>query len=154
MTKTRVFQAVIENARGGGAFVRIPFDVEETFGRKRVPVKVTIDGEPYRGTLVRMGESCHILGVLKEIRLKIGKDFGDKVEVILEEDDEPRLVSAPPDLEQALKQNPQAEAIFRQLSYTHQKEYVRWIEDSKREASRQSRIQKAIGMLEQGKKTR
>ena len=154
MKNEYTFTATIENARGGGAFVRIPFNVEQVFGKKRVPVRATIDGQPYRGTLVRMGEPCHILGVLKEIRLKIDKDFGDDVEVILEEDDEPRLVNVPPDLEQALKQNPQAEAVFRQLSFTHQKEYVRWIEDSKREATRQSRIQKAIGMLEQGKKTR
>ena len=145
---------MIENAGGGGAFVRIPFDVEETFGRKRVPVKATIDGQPYRGLLVRMGGAYHILGVLKEIRHTIGKDFGDEVEVLLEEDSEPRLVNVPHDLEQALKQHPQAEAIFRQLSYTHQKEFVRWIEDSKRETTRESRINKAIGMLEQGKKTR
>jgi hypothetical protein len=153
MAQKYSFRAVIENAGGGGAFVRIPLDVEKTFGRKRVPVKATIDGQPYRGLLVRMGGTYHILGVLKEIRQTIGKDFGDEVEVILEEDNEPRLVSVPPDLEQALKQNPQAEAIFRQLSYTHRKEYVSWIEDSKRETTRQNRISKAIEMLDQGKKT-
>lgn len=148
------FHAVIENAGDGGAYVRIPFDVEATFGRKRVPVRATIDGQPYRGLLVRMGGTYHILIVLKEIRQSVGKGFGDEVEVILEEDTEPRLVSAPPDLELALKQHPKAEAVFRQLSYTHQKEYVRWIEDSKRETTRQSRVNKAIEMLEQGKKTR
>jgi hypothetical protein len=153
MAQKYSFRAVIENAGGGGAFVRIPLDVEKTFGRKRVPVKTTIDGQPYRGLLVRMGGTYHILGVLKEIRERIGKDFGDEVEVILEEDNEPRLVSPPPDLEEALKQNPQVEAIFRQLSFTHQKEYVRWIEDSKRETTRQNRISKAIEMLDQGKKT-
>ncbi len=45
---------------GGVAFVRIPFDVEQAFGKKRVPVLATIDGESYRGTLVRMGEPCHL----------------------------------------------------------------------------------------------
>jgi hypothetical protein len=148
------FKAIIENAGDGGAFVRIPFDVEQVFGKKRVKVKAWINGEPYRGTLVRMGEPFHILIVLKEIRAKIGKAFGDEVEVTVQEDDEPRLVSVPPYLEQALKQHPQAEAVFRRLSYTRQKEYVRWIEDSKREETRQSRIIKIIGMLEQGKKMR
>ena len=153
MSEKHRFQAAIQNAGDGGAFVAIPFDVEQVFGKKRVKVKAWINGEPYRGTLVRMGEPYHVLIVLKEIRAKIGRSFGDEVEVIFEEDDELRLVSPPPDLEEALKQNPQAETFFRQLSYTHQKEYVRWIEDSKREATRRVRVSKAIEMLVQGKKT-
>jgi len=96
MSVKQHFRALIENAGSGGAYVRIPFDVEKIYGNKRVPVKVTINGEPYRGTLVRMGEPWHILIVLKEIRDKIGKTFGDEVEVILEEDTEPRVVEIPP----------------------------------------------------------
>jgi len=153
MSEKHRFQAAIQNAGDGGAFVAIPFDVEQVFGKKRVKVKAWINGEPYRGTLVRMGEPYHVLIVLKEIRAKIGRSFGDEVEVIFEEDDELRLVSPPPDLEEALNQNPQAETFFHQLSYTHQKEYVRWIEDSKREATRRVRVFKAIEMLAQGKKT-
>ncbi len=153
MSDKHSFQAIIKNSGDGGAFVPIPFDVEQVFGKKRVKVKAWINGEPYRGTLVRMGDPFHILIVLKEIRVKIGKSFGDEVDVTIEEDDEPRLISAPPDLERALKQHPRAEAVFRHLSYTHQKEYVRWIEDSKREATRQSRIMKTIEMLEKEKKT-
>lgn len=97
------FKAIIENAGDGGAFVRIPFDVEQVFGKKRVNVKAWLNGEPYRGTLVRMGEPFHILIVLKEIRAKISKTFGDEVEVTVEEDEEPRVVSVPPDLEQGKK---------------------------------------------------
>jgi hypothetical protein len=77
--KKHTFRAVIDNPGRGGAFVRVPFDVEKVFGRKRVPVKTTINGQPYRGTLVRMGEPYHVLIVLKEIRQKIGKEFGDEV---------------------------------------------------------------------------
>ena len=125
----------------------IPFDVEQIFGKKRVPVKATIDGEPYRGTLVRMGEPCHILIVLKDIREKIGKTFGDEVEVTLEEDTEPRLVEVPPDFQQALDRFPVAKATFQKMPYTHQREYVRAILEAKREGTRRSRIVKAIEML-------
>ncbi len=83
MPGKRTFTARIENAGGGGAFVQIPFDAEQAFGSKRPKVKATIDGLPYRGTLVRMGAEYHILGVLKEIRGKIGKDFGDEITVIV-----------------------------------------------------------------------
>jgi hypothetical protein len=41
------FRAVIESREGGGAFVTVPFDVEKTFGKKRVKIKAVIDGEKY-----------------------------------------------------------------------------------------------------------
>ena len=161
MSEKHTFRAAIENPGGGGAFVRIPFDVEQAFGKKRVKVKATIDGEPYRGTLavsprragsrgpngVRMGEPCHILIVLKEIREKIGKTFGDEVEVTLEEDTEPRVAEVPSDFQQALDRDPLAKAAFQKMPYTHQREYVRAILEAKREETRRSRIAKSIEML-------
>lgn len=141
------FRAVIQEGRGGGAFVRIPFDVEQVFGRKRLPVRAWIDGEPYRGTLVRMGEPCHILGILKEIRTRIGKDIGSEVEIVLDEDLEERTVEVPPDLLQALAGFPEAQAAFERLSYTHRRETVRPILDAKRLQTRQNRIQQVIEML-------
>jgi hypothetical protein len=148
----REFRAVIESAGGGGAFVRIPFDVEKVFGKKRVKVKAVIEGEQYRGSLVRMGGPDHVLGILKAIREKVGKDLGDEVEVIVEEDAEERAVSVPPDLAQALKANPAASAFFRQLAYSHRKEYVRWIEEAKRAETRKARVKKALEMLGNRKK--
>jgi hypothetical protein len=141
------FNGRIENAGGGGAFVRIPFDVEQVFGSKRPKVKATIDGVPYRGTLVRMGEPEHILIILKEIREQIGKSFGDEVAVIVEEDVAPRIVEIPPDFQQALEQEPAAKAAFEKMSYTHQKEYVRAILEAKRVSTRRSRIARAVEML-------
>ncbi len=154
MTEKQTFRAEIVDPGGGGAFVRVPFDVEDVYGKKRVKIKATIDGEPYRGTLVRMGEPCHILIVIKAIREKIGKTFGDEVEVILEEDLEPRLVTVPDDLMEKLADNPLAKDFYEKLSYTHQREYVNWINDAKREETRLRRIAKMIEMLEEGKKGR
>lgn len=152
MPQKLTFRAIIERSGDGGAFVTVPFDVEEVFGKKRVKVKAIIDGEPYRGSLVRMGSECHILGVLKEIRQKIGKGFGDEIGVTIEEDTEPREVTVPQDLLDALAAQPNAAANFRQLSYSHQREYVRWIEEAKRAETRQNRIDKTIERLRQGKK--
>ena len=151
MTQKYQFRAVINNAGDGGAYVNIPFDVEKVFGKKRVKIKATIDGEPYRGTLVRMGGPQHMLLVLKEIRQKIGKSFGDEVAVELEEDLESRQVEVPLDLQQALETDPTAHAYFNRLSYTHQKEYVRWITEAKRNETRQRRVQQTVDMLKQGK---
>lgn len=154
MSKTYTFHAVIESEESGGAFVTIPLDVEQVFGKKRVKVKATIDGYPYRGSLVRMGGSCHILGVLKEIRQKIGKGPGDQVQISIEEDTEPRVIEIPDDLKVALESSSEAEILFKQLSYSHQREWVNWIQEAKREKTRQDRITRAVEMLQQGKKYR
>lgn len=155
MSKTptsHTFRAIIEDAGGGGAFVSVPFDVEKAFGKKRVKVLATIEGVPYRGSMVRMGSECHLLPVLKEIREQIGKTFGDEIEVTVEEDTQPRVVSVPDDLRLALEAEPAALAFFEKLAYTHQKEYVRWVEEAKRAETRLSHIQKTIEMLKQGKR--
>ena len=152
MSKKYTFVATIIGAGGGGAFVRVPFDVEKVFGRKRVPVQAAINGEPYRGTLVRMGEPYHMLIVLKGIRQKIGKEIGDEVEVVLEEDTQPREVAVPEDFQQALENAPSAKAAFENMSYTHQKEYVNAILEAKHESTRRDRITKSIEMLKKWKK--
>lgn len=154
MSQQHTFHAAIQQNPGGGAFVAVPFDVEAAFGKKRVPVRATIDGEPYRGTLARMGGPCHMLLVLKEIRAKIGKQAGDQVLVVLQEDDEPREVTIPVDLQRALDENAKAGAFFGSLSYTHRKEYVRWIEAAKRQQTRADRVARTAVMLAEGRKPR
>jgi hypothetical protein len=154
MNEKHVFKAVIQEDRSGGAYVVVPFDTETAFGRKRVKVLAHIDGEIYRGVLVRRGGPDHILIVLKEIREVIGKTFGDEVEVVLEEDTAPRQVQVPADLKIALAENPAAEVFFNQMAYTYQKAYVGWIEGAKREKTRQRRLERTIELLTKGKKER
>lgn len=80
------FDAVIQKVEGiDGAYVKILFDVRAEFGRGRVPVDASFDGVEYRGSLVRMGTPCHILGLRKDIRARIGKGPGDTVHVSLRE---------------------------------------------------------------------
>ena len=152
MTKKQTFTAVIQNAGGGGAFVEVPFDVEAAFGSKKPKVKAMIEGVSYRGLLVRMGGPNHMLIILKGIREQIGKTFGDEVTVTVEPDTEPRLIEIPKDLMKELKKDKEAKAFFDKLSYTHQKEYVRWVEEAKREETRQNRIVKTVEMLKRGKR--
>ena len=152
MPAKHTFTAVIQNAGGGGAYVEVPFDVEKAFGSKRPKVKATIDGIPYRGTLVRMGTECHLLLVLKSIREQAGKTFGDEVHLTIEADTSPRVVELPKGLKRAFQTEKEAKAFFEKLSYTHQKEYVTWINDAKKEGTRQARVIKTIEMLKKGKK--
>jgi|HubBroStandDraft_1064217.scaffolds.fasta_scaffold254837_2 hypothetical protein len=147
------FKAPIVGGSGGGAGVEFPYDVEQEFGtRANVPVKATIDGVPYTGSLMNCGMPNHVLGVLKAVREKIGKGVGDSVDIELWKDEAVRTVEAPPELEKLLKKEGLL-AGFKKLSYTHQKEYVKWISEAKKEETRQSRMTKAVAMLKSGTKT-
>ena len=65
------------------AYVEFPFDVRKEFGKGRVKVHALFDGVPYEGSLVRMKTPCHIIGVRKDIRAKIGEQPGDTVHVVI-----------------------------------------------------------------------
>lgn len=76
---------ILQNEGMDAAYVEVPFDIKALFGKGRLLVHATFDGVPYDGQIVRMGTPCHILGVRKDIRQKIGKSFGDVVHVTFEE---------------------------------------------------------------------
>ena len=44
-----------EAGETGGAYVVFPYDIRKEFGRGRVKVHATFDGEPYDGSVVNMG---------------------------------------------------------------------------------------------------
>ena len=80
------FEAVLQKVPDlSGAYVEFPYDVRAEFGKGRVKVRATFDGQPYDGSLVRMGTPGHILGVRRDIRAKIGKQPGDVVSVTVQE---------------------------------------------------------------------
>ena len=86
MSKVYEFEAKIKKVPDiDGAYIEIPFDVKVEFGKGRVPVMATFDGVSYEGSLVKMGTQCHIIGLRKDIRAKIGKQAGAVVKVTLTE---------------------------------------------------------------------
>lgn len=140
-----------DNTQAAGFY--LPVNVYEIFGKKGlVKVKATFDGYLYRGTLQPQGDGRHALIVRKDIQKSIGKRAGDTIHVTIEEDTEERLVTVPTDFLSLLEQNPPAKALFETLAYTHRKEYVRWIEEAKRQETREKRLAKAIELLNAGKK--
>ena len=90
--KVYEYESLIYEAAGkGGAYVIFPYDIRTEFGRGRVKVYATFDGEPYDGSIVNMGVKnedgsiCYIIGIRKDIRTKIGKQPGDQVKVTIRE---------------------------------------------------------------------
>lgn len=90
--KVYEYESLIYSAgETGGAYVVFPYDIRKEFGRGRVKVHATFDGENYDGSIVNMGVKnedgsiCYIIGVRKEIRLRIGKQPGDTIRVTVRE---------------------------------------------------------------------
>jgi hypothetical protein len=119
-------------------------------GAKRFPVVATVNGYTWRTTVTRMrGES--LLGLNRAVRQEAGVEAGDTVDVRLELDTAPREVEVPQALTDALAEDPAARAALDRLSYTHRKEYARWIAEAKRDETRKRRVAQALEMLRQGK---
>jgi hypothetical protein len=147
------FMAKIEAGDGGGAYVLFPYDTEKEFATKgKVPVKATFDGVPYTGSLIKYSNPHHMLGVLKAIRQETGKGPGDTIEVVVWRDEEVRTLEVPAQFETLMKKEGLL-PFFEKLSYTHRKEYCRWITEAKREETRLKRLGKAIERLEKRART-
>ncbi|KAA9338180.1 DUF1905 domain-containing protein [Hymenobacter busanensis] len=147
------FEAVLElDSEHGGVFVIIPFNVAEVYGtRGQVKVQATFDGFPYRGSLAPMGDGQHLLGVPRQIRNAIEKTWGHTVTVALAKDTQPRVAEVSDDFARALT-NAGARQKFEDLSYTHQKEFTRWVEAAKSTETRYERMKKAVEMILAGQK--
>ena len=150
------FDAVLEAGEGeahGGVFVVLPFSVADAYGtRGRLPVQATFDGYPYQGIATPLGDGHHGLLLPKQIRRAIDKTVGDTVRVALARDVAERKMAAPADLAAQLATNEQAAAYFAKLAYTHQREYVRWLEGAKKPETRARRLGEVVDLLAQGRK--
>ena len=142
------FQTTILQAGKTATGIEIPDEIIEQLGAgKRPPVRVTINGQTYRSTVAVMGGKF-MVGVSAENRAKTGVAGGDKVDVQLELDTQPREVTAPPDFSQLLKKNPAAQKAFEALSHSKKKAIVLSIEAAKTQETRTRRIEKAVKELE------
>jgi len=151
--KKLTFKVKLEGVPGmEAAALRAPFDVVEIFGtRARVPVRGTINGFPYRSSLMPMN-GCHRMVVNRGIREGAGVKAGDTVKVIMERDDAPRTVTPPPQLKKELARSKTAQASWENLSFTHKKEMARSILEVKQEETRARRLAKVMDVLKNGRK--
>lgn len=147
------FTVKLEGVEGTAlAWLNAPFDVVATFGtRARVPVRGTINGFPFRSSLMPMG-GCHGMAVNTAMRHGAKVKAGDVVVVTLERDTEERTIEAPPELKQELAKNKWAQANWDKLSFTHKKEMALSIREAKQEATRVRRLAKIMQILKTGAK--
>lgn len=131
--------------------IQVPEEVVTALGSgKRAKVKVTINGYTYRNSVAPMG-GVFMIGVSDEVRRNAGVDGGDEVDVDLELDTEPRVVTVPADLAAALDAEPAARRTFDGLSYSNQSWHVLQVDDAKTDDTRQRRIAKSVEALREGR---
>jgi len=129
-----------------------PIDMAETFGTQgRVPVRGTINGFPFRSSLMPMG-GCHWMPVNKALCQGAGVKPGDMVEVVMRRDVEERTVEAPPELQKKLAKNKKAQAKWDTLSFTHKKEMANSISGAKQAQTKKRRLAKLMQVLQTGAK--
>jgi bacteriocin resistance YdeI/OmpD-like protein/uncharacterized protein DUF1905 len=140
--KSKTFTTTIVR-EGSMCFIPVPFDPVPVFGRVRAPVKVTLNGYTYRSTIASMGGTVCI-PLRKSNREAAGLEGGESLDVRLDLDDEQREIEPPADLTAALRAVPNALDRWRELSYTHQREYVEAIEQAKKPETRTRRIDATV----------
>jgi hypothetical protein len=145
------FESVVELGGKTATGIPVPDDVIAALGSsKRPPVTITINGYTYRTTAVRMGDRFFV-PLSAENREGAGVAAGDDITVDIEADTAPRQVTLPGDLDAAMDDD--ARSAYDALSYSHRKEWVRWVEEAKKPETRASRIEKTVSGLREGRKT-
>lgn len=142
------FRAIVELGGKTATGIEIPAGIVEELGAgKRPAIQIAINGYRYRTTIGSMGGRS-MVPISAEHRANAGVAAGDEVAVEIALDTEPREVVVPPDLAEALGQDPTVRQIFDSLSYSNQSRHVLAVEGAKTPETRQRRIEKVIATLQ------
>lgn len=120
-------------------------------GREKGPVRVrgTVNGDPYRQTLVRYNGLWRLY--INTTMLKNSpKRIGEKIDVTIEYDPEERAAMVHPKLERALLRNKKAAKVFEGLTPSRRHEIVRYIAALKTEESVDRNVERMVRHLMSG----
>ncbi len=155
------FQAIIKK-EGINPYVDPPLGTGVKLGgRGVIPVKVLLEGKPFKANLMPLGPKRtqaapgrqHRLYLHGIMRKTVGKDEGDRVRVVLEFDKNPRVEPVNPALGRVLKKDPVARKVFKGLSPSHQKELNRYLNHLKSPEALQRNVDKVMGYLRKSRAT-
>jgi hypothetical protein len=125
----------------------VPQEVVDSLGSgKRPRVTITINGHSWNSRVAIM-RGRNLIGLSNANRQAAGVGIGDEVEVDVELNTEPAVITEPDDFTRALDADPAARAAYDRLSYSHKREHVLAIDSAKKPETRLRRIEKALTML-------
>jgi hypothetical protein len=144
------FRATILQGGKTATGIEVPPEIVEGLGSsKRPAVSVTLGDYTYRTTITPMG-GRFMIPVSAEVRTSAGVAADDTLEVLVELDTAPRVITAPDDFKAALAAGG-AQEFFESLSYSNKQWHVLQVEGAKTTETRQRRIQKSVEMLAAGR---
>ncbi len=145
------FTVVIEII-GVNPFVPIPVDILQEIFRQAskdkgmIPVCGILNGVPYKQTLVKYSGDWRFYINTKMLK-NSPKRIGEKVDIEIEYDPESREIQMPESFREALRENQEADAVFKSLSSSRKREIVRYLANLKSADSLKRNIKKALGFL-------
>ena len=138
---------------GPKTVIPLPFDPHAVWGaRERYHITGTINGRAVRGPLQAEG-TRYVLPLGAAWRRDNGLQAGAAVEVVLSLEG-PQAERLAPDISSALAAAPKALAYFDTLPTYYRKNFMRWIDSTKRPATRVARIAEMVALLKVSQRER
>ncbi|MDR6157175.1 hypothetical protein QF023_000691 [Chryseobacterium sp. SLBN-27] len=137
---------------GINPFVFLPEDVLNNLFqasgkcKSPIPVKGTVNGKPFRQNLMKYAGEWRLYINLTMLK-NSPKRVGEMIEVSVEFDDADRTVTIHPELDKAIREDPEIVKNFENLIPSRKLELIRYINNLKTEAAIQKNIEKIIRHL-------
>ena len=150
----RSFQGKLEGTEKGRVYLVLPFDPQQVWGpRPRYHIRGTINGRDVRGALEQFSKG-YFLPLGPAYRRRADLHPGDLVTARLAPEG-PQSGSLASDIAAALEAEPEAARFFDGLATFYRKNYMRWIDATRRSPEvRAQRITEFVELMKAGKKQR
>lgn len=122
-------------------------------GTGPIPVRAHVDGKRFSTSVVRYSGEWRLY-LNTAIRVEAAVDVGDRVTVEVQYDPTPRVVPIPAAFAAALAKNTKALAAFENLTPSHRKDILNYLNSLRTEESLERNIKKAIAESLAGREAR
>jgi len=151
--KAKLFRPAESEKAGSWTFLVLPKSASAKLpSRGMTAIEGTINGFPFQAALEPDGQKSHWLKVERKLSKSAGADAGDVVTLEIApagKDTEPEV---PTDLRKAFAADPQARALWSEITPNARRDWIHWITSAKQEETRTRRIKNACSMLAAGKR--
>jgi hypothetical protein len=132
-------------------YVDVPATISRALSASEAHLAVcgSVEGLPFRTTMVSRGKRCHRVAIHGDLRKKLRIDAGAIVEIAIERDEQSREPMLPPALVLAFRHSPKAHAEFRTMTTALRRQIVRYLTSAKRQATVERRVAGFVRRLEQ-----
>jgi hypothetical protein len=135
------------------SFLVLPLDASARLpARSMTAVEGQFGGRGFQATLEPDGKGSHWLKVPRALREAAGAEIGDEVTLEISPASMQPEAAVPADLRKALAAAPGARAQWATLTGIARRDWIQWLDSSKRAETRARRISNSIDMLACGKR--